>query len=114
MDSAGLNTLEEIATALGSTVTPDNNLSFSSMSGYGQDPVLAGAALNAPLSKISGPVAGMTGVYVFKVNTRETGTFYTAEDAEALQAQKSQYSAQMIVPEMMQAADVKDNRARFF
>ena len=38
----------------------------------------------------------------------------TAEDAKMFGTQKSQYASQMILPEMMEAADVKDNRARFF
>ena len=56
----------------------------------------------------------MIGTYVFKVNSRETGSFYTEEDAKNASTQMNSYASQMILPVMMRQADVKDNRARFF
>lgn len=109
----GMNTLEEMAAALGTEVTSDEAFTFSTRAA-GIDPALAGAALSAADGVISGPVKGATGVYVFKVNSREKGSFYTEEDAKTTAASKAQYSAQMVVPVMMEEADVKDNRARFF
>jgi parvulin-like peptidyl-prolyl isomerase len=84
------------------------------MSARSLDPKFVGAIAAAPEGKISGPVAGSYGVYVFKVTGRETGSFYTDSDAKNANAQILNYAAQMIVPVMMQDADVKDNRARFF
>ena len=52
--------------------------------------------------------------FVYKVTGRDTGAFYTEDDAKARDAQMAQYSTQMVVPVMMDDADVKDNRARFF
>lgn len=78
------------------------------------DPAALGAMFNAPLNTVSGPVAGVAGTYVFVVNSRETESFYTADDARMMNNQKAQYSSQMILPVMMDDADVKDNRARFF
>ena len=78
------------------------------------DPKFVGAIAAAPEGKICGPVAGSIGVYVFKVNGRETGAFYTESDAKNANAQILNYAAQMILPVMMDDADVKDNRARFF
>ena len=54
------------------------------------------------------------GVYVLKVNSREKGSFYTEEDAKSTEMQRSQYSAQFILPVMSQYDDVKDNRERFY
>jgi hypothetical protein len=51
---------------------------------------------------------------VFKVTGRDTGSFYTEDDAKNYQNQKNQYTSQMILPVMMDLADVKDNRARFY
>ena len=68
----------------------------------------------APEGQICGPVAGEACVYVFKVSNRQTGAFYTEEDAKNTEKQKAQYAAQMIVPVMMEYDNVKDNRARFF
>ena len=111
---AGLNDLEAIAEKLGTTVSTQNDVAFAAMSARSLDPKFVGAIAAAPEGQISGPVAGSYGVYVFKVNGRETGSFYTESDAKNANAQILNYAAQMILPAMMDDADVKDNRARFF
>ena len=111
---AGLEDMQAIAEALGTTVSTKDGIAFSSMTAQGLDPKFIGAASVAEEGKISGPVAGNIGVYVYKVTARETGSFFTEDDAKTRDAQMSQYSAQMIVPTMMDDAEVKDNRARFF
>ena len=110
----GLTTIQEVADALGTTVTSKPDLSLSSTSGRGADAALAGAVAAAEDGKISGPVAGAYGTYVFVVNSRETGSFYTEADADMLTQRKAQYTSQMVVPEMSANGVVKDNRARFF
>ncbi len=111
---AGLTDLEAIAEKLGTSVSTQNDVAFASMSARSLDPKFVGAIAAAPEGKVSGPVAGSFGVYVFKVNGRETGSFYTESDAKNANAQILNYAAQMILPVMMDDADVKDNRARFF
>ena len=111
---AGLEDLAAIAEALGTTVSTKDGVAFSSLTSQGLDPKFIGAASVAEEGKICGPVAGTIGVYVYKVTGRETGAFYTEEDAKARDAQMTQYTTQMIVPTMMDDAEVKDNRARFF
>ena len=111
---AGLESMEAIAEALGTTVSTKDGVAFSSMTSQGLDPKFIGAASVADDGKISGPVAGSIGVYVYKVTGRDTGAFYTEEDAKAREAQVAQYTTQMVVPVMSEDADVKDNRARFF
>ena len=110
----GLDDMQAIAEALGTTVSTQEDITFSSMRGQGLDPAFIGAACGAPEGKICGPVTGAIGTYVFKVTGRDTGAFYTEDDAKNYQAQKSQYMTQMILPVMMDLADVKDNRARFY
>ena len=110
----GLDDLEAIAEALGTTVSTQEDVTFASMRGQGLDPAFIGAACGAPEGKICGPVQGQIGSYVFKVTGRDTGAFYTEDDAKNYQAQKSQYLSQMILPVMMEICDVKDNRARFY
>ena len=110
---AGLTSLEDIAEALGTTVS-SQSVAFSSMANQALDPAFIGAVSAAEEGKITGPVAGSIGVYVFQVNSRDVASFYTEDDAENYTAQKNQYNAQMILPVMMNSADVKDNRARFF
>ena len=45
---------------------------------------------------------------------RDTGSYYTEDDARNRDAQMASYYTQMILPVMMDDADVKDYRARFF
>ena len=110
----GLNDLQAIAEKLGTTVSTQSGVAFSSMTSQGLDPKFIGAVSVAPVDKISAPVAGSIGVYVFKVTGRDTGSFYTEDDAKTRQSQMAMYSSQMIIPVMMQEADVKDNRNRFY
>ena len=109
----GLGDLQTIADTLHSSVSSGVEVRFASLAGQGLDPKFIGAASVAPEGKICS-VAGTIGTYVFKVNSRDTGAFYTEEDAKNAAAQIINYSSQMILPVMMVDADVKDNRARFF
>ena len=111
---AGMEDLEAIAEKLGTTVSHQNDVAFAAMSARSLDPKFVGAIAAAPEGKVCGPVAGSYGVYVFKVLGRETGSFYTDTDAKNANADILNYAVQMIVPVMMQDADVKDNRARFY
>ena len=111
---AGLTDMQAIAEALGATVSTKEGVAFSSMTSQGLDPKFIGAASVAEDGKIYGPLAGSIGVYVFKVTGRDTGAFFTEDDAKARDAQMAQYTSQMVLPVMMEDADVKDNRARFF
>lgn len=109
----GLNSLEEIAEALGASVSTQT-LSFGALQLQGVDPKFVGAASVAPMNQICGPVAGNIAVYVFEVTGRDTGSYYTEDDAKNFETQKNQYNSQMVMSVMQRAADVKDNRARFF
>lgn len=110
---AGLNDLDAIAETLGTTVSSKEGLAFASMSTE-LDSKFIGAASVAEIGEISAPLAGNIGVYVYKVTGREPKAFYTEDDAKQQQTQMSYYSTQMILPTMMEAANVEDNRARFF
>ena len=111
---AGLEDMAAVAEVLGSTVSSKEGVAFSSLTAAGLDPKFIGAASVAEDGKICGPVVGKVGVYVYKVTGRDTGAFYTEEDANTRDAQMIQYTTQMVVPVMMDDAEVKDNRARFF
>ncbi|MBO4340834.1 MAG: SurA N-terminal domain-containing protein [Bacteroidales bacterium] len=109
----GLGSLEEIATALGTTVSELTDVTFSTNSAPSTEPAFVGAVAAAKEGEISGPVAGVMGTYVFKVNGRETGSYYTEDDALNEHARMDQYHQQMLLPVMMDGP-VKDNRARFY
>ena len=106
--------MQAVAEALNSTVSTKTGVAFSSLTSQGLDPKFIGAASVAEEGKINAPVAGNIGVYVYKVTGRETGAFFTEDDAKLRDAQMAQYSSQMVVPTMADDANVKDNRARFF
>lgn len=111
---AGLTSLEQVAEALGSSVVTREGVAFSGMSTSSLEPALLGAAYTAQEGKISGPVSGTVGTYVFTVSNRQEGNFYTEEDARNMAMQKAQYTSQMVLPVMIEESDTKDNRARFF
>ena len=110
----GLTSLEAIAEALGTTISTENDVTFASLSSQVVDPGFVGAVAAAPVNKVCGPVLGTVGVYVFEVTGKDTGAFYTEDDAKNLRSQKTQYNLQMLTSVMANDADVKDNRARFF
>ena len=109
----GLTSLEEIASKLGTTVSEVSDVTFSTNSAPTTEPAFVGAVAAAKEGEISGPVAGIMGTYVFKVNGRETGAYYTEDDALSAQARIDQYHQQMLLS-VMTDKDVKDNRARFY
>lgn len=108
---AGAATIEEVAERLGVQVEHRESLSLGSTS---VDPALIGAIASAEEGRIYGPVAGMMGSYIVSVSNKQTGSFYSEADAQALAAQKAQYLAQMILSVMQDYDNVKDNRERFF
>jgi peptidyl-prolyl cis-trans isomerase D len=110
----GINDLQTIADTLNATISTGVDVRFASMGSQGLDPKFIGAASVAPEGKICGPIAGTIGTYVLKVNSRDTGAFYTEDDARYTAMQMNSYASQMILPVMMQEAEVKDNRARFY
>ncbi|MBR6211848.1 MAG: SurA N-terminal domain-containing protein [Bacteroidales bacterium] len=110
----GLTDLEAIAEKLGSSVSSQSGVTFSSMGSNSLDPKFVGAIFNAPVGELCGPVAGTIGAYVFQVKNRDTGSFYTEDDAAMFEQQKNAYNTQILLSVMKDDADVKDNRARFF
>ena len=110
----GISDLQAIADTLHSSVSTGVDVRFASLVGQGLDPKFIGAASVAPEGKICGPVAGTIGTYIFKVNSRDTGSFYTEDDARNAATQMNNYTTQMILPVMMMESDVRDHRARFY
>lgn len=110
---AGLDNMAAIAEALGTTVSTKDGITFSSLTSQGLDPAFIGAVTSAEQGKISAPVKGSYGIYVFNVTAKETGAFYTEDDANSKTAQMNQYMAQMLLSVMNENV-VTDNRARFY
>ena len=111
---AGLTSMEAIADTLGTTVSKREGISFASYMNQGLDPKFIGAVSAAQEGVISAPLAGTIGVYVYKVDSRDTGSSFTEDDARSREQQMVYYSTQSLLPVMMQDAGVEDNRARFY
>ncbi len=110
----GLTDLQAIADALETTISTQSGVTFAALGAAQLDPKFVGALSVSPENVICGPVSGTIGTYVYQVKGRDTGSYYTDDDAALYETQKNQYNAQMILPVMMDEAGVKDNRARFY
>lgn len=109
----GCADMEAVASALGTTVSHQDGIAFGSPYQM-SDPKLVGAVAVAEAGKISGPVEGTGGVFVFQVTDRKDGSFYSAKDADNFAAQKGHFATNMLRRILTDGADVKDYRARFF
>lgn len=109
----GCTTMEQVAEVLGTTVSHQDGITFGTTLRQ-LDPKFIGAVTSAQPGVISRPVTGDIGVYVFRVNDRQTGTFYTEGDVQRAQARKSAYQTQLLQQVMSETVEIKDNRARFF
>ena len=108
-----MNDLDAIAQALNATVSNVSDVTFSTSSAPTTEPSFVGAVAAAKEGVITGPVAGIMGTYVLQVNGRETGSYYTEDDAKAAQARMDSYHSQMLLP-LVTEGKVDDNRARFY
>ena len=110
----GLTDLAAVAEALGTTVSSKEGVTFASFTSAGLDNKFIGAASVAEVGALNGPLQGNTGVYVYVVTDRSEGAFFTEDDAALREQQMSYTSLQMLLPVMMDEAQVKDNTARFY
>ena len=109
----GLTSMDAIAEKLNATVSNLSDVTFSTTSAPTTEPAFVGAVASAKEGAITGPVAGIMGSYVFQVNGRDMGSYFTEDDAKAAQTRFVNYYDQMLMAVMADKA-VKDNRARFY
>ena len=109
---AGHTTLEAWAEATGRTISTQTGIAFGSS--QQTDPKFVGAVSGAPEQVLLGPVKGEIGVYVFRVDERLDGAFYTENDARQFATYLSDIQVQMVPMVLQESAKVEDNRARFF
>lgn len=110
----GMTTLEEISAKLGTTISKQSGISFGAIGSQSFDPKFVGAVAGAKENTLTGPIGGNVGVYIFSVEARQTGAFYTEDDAKAKINQLFGYQIQLLPSVLEKEAKVKDNRARFF
>ena len=113
----GASDLEAVAEKLNVTVEKALDVSFgnASIPGIGTEPKLEGAIAVAPVNAISGPVKGISGVYAFTVDTRETGSAYTEEDEKMRRRlDYTQYRMFDFISVLEKTKNVEDWRFRYF
>ncbi len=109
---ASHTTLEGWAEATGRNVSKQTGIAFGSV--QQTDPKFVGAVSAAPEQTMCGPIKGEIGVYVFHVDERLDGAFYTENDALQYASYLANIQIQMVPMVLQETAEVKDNRARFF
>lgn len=109
----GCTTMEQVAEALQTTVSHKDGLTFGSQQTQ-LDPKFVGAVAGAEQGVITGPVEGNIGVFVFQVADRQSGSFFTEEDARTLTGRIGNYQTSVMSSVFAEEADIKDNRSRFF
>lgn len=110
----GADDINAYAEKAGLTVSNKSGIAFGAQGSQQLDSKFIGAVAGAPLHQLVGPVRGDIGVYVFQVQDRETGSFYTEADARNQMNRMGNIQGRMILTVLAEAADVEDNRAKFF
>ncbi len=117
-------TLESAALKYGKTILtagPDSSITFKTqiINSIGNEPKLIGAIFNkANLNKVAAPVAGKSGVYVFKVNSIAEKLTDATENAVENRAQQTatlrNQAATNWFEGLRKKATIKDTRSKFF
>ncbi len=121
---SGKTTLESVAAVYGKevlTAGQDSLLTFKSqiINGIGFEPKLIGASFNkANMNKVSEPIAGKTGVYVFRLNSISSKAANTTEEAKQFRTEQTAALRSQAVLNWFEGirkkATVKDNRSKFY
>ncbi|MDR2585072.1 MAG: SurA N-terminal domain-containing protein [Prevotellaceae bacterium] len=110
----GVFDIEELGEITKMPVSRQTGIAFGGFGSRQLDPAFIGAVSGAPQGLILGPVEGSIGAYVFTVDDRQAGAYFTQEDALMQQQQMLGQQQDMIVFALTKAAKVEDNRGRFF
>lgn len=115
-----VTTLEEVAAKLGKTIETADSIRMKGAPApvIGPESKVIGAIFN-PANRgkvVPEAIAGSSGVYVVRVNAVSATPVADANVAEQRQARYQQYKMRGAYPQqaLMEAADIKDNRRKFF
>ena len=111
--------LQDVAKNSGQEVQTADSVNFSAfvVPALGSEPQFIGAAFNKQiLNKLSDPIAGHSGVFVVRPEgVSGAGNLgQTAESQKQQTEQMLKQQASQAVMALRKAADVKDNRAKFY
>jgi peptidyl-prolyl cis-trans isomerase D len=92
-------------------------MATSRITNIGVEPILNALITDSPMNKVSEPVVGNNGVYVFEVVNRTVSDENSYDEKLQLNQLKSNHVYRiggMVFRFMQQEADIEDNRIRFF
>ncbi|MCX2432309.1 MULTISPECIES: peptidylprolyl isomerase [unclassified Pedobacter] len=117
-NSAGKASLAQVASKVGRTVNPVQNIVFANpiLPGIAQENKLVGSVFGAQPGKVSAPVDGERGVYVFSVDgfTNPAPIANMFKQKESMLLSLGQRSLQSAFQALQDNAKIKDNRVKFY
>jgi len=115
-----LNSLDDYATAMNSTVQDVKFVTFATprIAGIGAEPIVNVKAVSSEVGQITGPFAGKNGVYVLSLTAKNTSDQKFDEVAQKQQMNmQNNYKIMQLVQNnqlLKDKATVEDNRSRFY
>jgi len=117
-NGAGKASLDQIAAKVGAAVNPVQNIVFANpvIPGVAQENKLVGSVFGSQPGKVSAPVAGDRGVYVFAVDgfTNPAPIANMFKQKESMLMSIGQRSGQAAFQALIDNAKIKDNRVKFY
>ena len=114
----GISSMNAYANAMSASVDSVKFVNFNTgrIAGIGVEPKLNALVSMAKPGKVSAPVAGNNGVYVFEVYAEEGNNkpFDEIAEVRALDASNGYRLSYQAIQELIDNATVKDNRIRFY
>lgn len=117
-EKAGKSSLDQIASKVGGTVNPVQNIVFANpiIPGVAQENALVGSVFGSQPGKVSAPVNGERGVYVFTVDgfTNPAPIANMFKQKEGMLLSLGQRSLGAAFQALQDNAKIKDNRVKFY
>lgn len=114
----GASSLNQVAQKLGKPVTPVQNIVFANpiLPGSAQENKLIGAVFGSKPGKLSGPVDGERGVYVFAANSfsNPAPLANTYKQKETMSLGIAQRALSAAFQALQDKSKIKDNRVKFY
>lgn len=115
---AGASNIDQVAQKLGKTATPVQNMVFANpiIPGLAQENKVVGAIFGSAVNKLSKPIDGEKGVYVFTVEgfTAPAPLGNTFKQKETMLLGLGQRSLGAAFQALQEKSDIKDNRVKFY
>ncbi|MBL4676090.1 MAG: SurA N-terminal domain-containing protein [Mucilaginibacter sp.] len=114
---SGATTIDQVAQKAGSKVVPVQNIVFANpvIPGSSAEYKLIGSIFGSQINKLSAPVKGLSGVYVYTVESfaNPAALTNTVREKQQLGQALAQRTPGSVLDALKDKANVKDNRAKF-